>query len=83
MNIEETRLIVEVSEYYEANNYLQLGWVLINQYVRDFSELGHASQRPFYVLAWQKRDSEPQHPTDPTFLQNKRTAEMWDARRVI
>ena len=69
MNIEETKLIVEISSYLETNDYLQLGWILVNQYVIDVGELGQPSQKPRYVLAWQQTEAEPPHPENSSYLQ--------------
>lgn len=82
MNIENTKFVVEVSESREVNNYLQLGWVLINQYVIDVGELGQPSQRPRFVLAWQSQDVEPQHPQDFTYLRNQREAARWESKSI-
>jgi hypothetical protein len=45
MNLENTKSVIEVAEAAEVNDYLQLGWVLINQYVIDVGELRQPSQR--------------------------------------
>ena len=74
MNIEDTKSIIEVVKPDEVNDYLQLGWVLINQYVIDVGELGQPSQRPRFVLAWQNSDAPAQHPENSTHLENQR---MW------
>jgi hypothetical protein len=82
MNIESSKFIVEVAEYREVNNYLQLGWVLINQYVIDVGEPGQPSQRPRFILAWQNHDDEPQHPQDSTYLSNQRDAAKWRSKSI-
>ena len=60
MNLENTKSVVEVAEAAEVNDYLKLGWVLINQYVIDIGELRQPSQRPRYILAWQNSEAPPQ-----------------------
>ena len=79
MNIESTKFIVEVSDYSEVNDHLQLGWLLVNHYVQDFGEPGQTSQRVFYVLAWQNPENEPQHPEGSSYLKRLRDAESLKA----
>lgn len=64
MSIEATQFIVEEVDHQIANEYIELGWTLINHYVIDFSEDNRLNQKIRYVLAWQRPDVEPTHPED-------------------
>ncbi|HJS52288.1 MAG TPA: hypothetical protein VJ781_10345 [Pyrinomonadaceae bacterium] len=57
MSIEDTRLTGEVGSVRELNAHLLVGWKLILTY----AETANGSQRPRYVIAWQK-DEEPVMP---------------------
>ena len=81
MNLENTKSVVEVAEAAEVNDYLKLGWALINQYVIDVGELRQPSQRPRYILAWQNSEAPPQHPENSTYLTRQREMEEWEAKR--
>lgn len=63
MNIEKTKLIAEETTIQAANDYLELGWVLINHYVIDVSENGRLNQKIRYVLAWYGDEEEIPHPS--------------------
>jgi len=80
MNVEDTKSIIEIADATEVNDYLALGWVLINQYNIDVGELGQPSQRPRYVLAWQNSETPAQHPENSTHLQSQR---MWERAKKI
>jgi hypothetical protein len=51
---------------------LQLGWVLINRYVRAYGSPEALDQQLRYVLAWQKQDAEPQHPENASLFKRQR-----------
>ena len=80
MPIEDTKFIVEVTGGDEVNAYLRIGWSLINQYIIDVGELGQPSQRPRYVLAWQGKESELQHPQNSSYLTMQREADRLRSR---
>ena len=71
MNIEETKSIVEVTYYKVANEYLQLGWVLISRYVTAWGSPEALDQQMNYVLAWQKQNAEPQHPENASIFKRQ------------
>ena len=50
--LEDTKLTTEVGSTRELNEYLKLGWVLIQTYVKHSSD----QQNPRFVLAWQSED---------------------------
>ena len=79
MKLEDTKSIIEIAEPDEVNDYLQLGWVLINQYIIDVGELRQPSQRSRFVLAWQNADAPAPHPDNSTYLQNQR---MWERMKI-
>jgi hypothetical protein len=81
MKLENTKSIVEVANASEVNDYLQLGWVLINQYVIDAGELRQPDQRPRYILAWQDSEAPAQHPENSTYLTRQREMKEWEAKR--
>ena len=83
MTIENTKIVVEVRNTTEVNKYLQLGWVLINQYVIDVGELGQPSQQPRFILAWQNSEAPAEHPEDSSYLRNQRETDEWEAKRRI
>lgn len=47
--LEDTKLATEVGSTRELNEYLKLGWVLIQTYVKHSSD----QHSPRFVLAWQ------------------------------
>lgn len=75
MNIEETKFIVEATSDRETNDYLELGWILVNQYIVDAGEYGQPDQRPRYVLAWQQPEVEPPHPESSSYVRHLRAVE--------
>lgn len=83
MNLENTKSVTEVAEAAEVNDYLQLGWVLINQYVIDVGELRQPSQRPRYILAWQNSEAPAQHPENSTYVTRQQEMERWKAKRKL
>jgi hypothetical protein len=83
MNLENTKSVIEVAKADEVNDYLQLGWVLINQYVIDVGELLQPSQRPRYILAWQNSETPAQHPENSTYVTRQQEMERWRARRKV
>lgn len=80
MNLENTKSVIEVATAAEVNEYLQLGWVLINQYIIDVGELHQPSQRPRYILAWQNAEAPAQHPENSTYLSHQREVARWSAK---
>ncbi len=62
MKIENTKFITEEVDYDIANDYLNLGWTLINHYVIDVGETDCPNQKIRFVLAWQNQEVEPKHP---------------------
>ena len=72
MENEETSCVIELSDFNEVNEYLNLGWTFSNQYISDSGEYGQPSQRIHYVLLWKKADVEPKHTEDSSYLRRKR-----------
>jgi|SoiMethySBSTD1v2_1073268.scaffolds.fasta_scaffold191886_3 hypothetical protein len=83
MTIENTKIVVELRDNTEVNEYLQLGWVLINQYVIDVGELGQPSQQPRYILAWQNSEAPVEHPENSSYLRHQREMEEWKPKSRI
>jgi hypothetical protein len=83
MDIENTKSVIEVADASEVNDYLELGWVLMNQYVIDVGEVGQPSQRPRYILGWQNSEVPAQHPEDSTYLRNQRELAEWKRNAKI
>ena len=54
--------IIEIKETTyakEANRYLNLGWVLLGVFNRQYSEKGYAAE---YSLGWEKTNGDVKHP---------------------
>jgi hypothetical protein len=83
MTIENTKIVVELRDNSEVNEYLRLGWVLINQYVIDVGELGQPSQQPRYILAWQNSEAPAEHPENSSYLRLQREMEEWKPKSRI
>ncbi|WP_161844331.1 hypothetical protein [Pseudoflavonifractor sp. 524-17] len=75
MDYSEVRVIQELTDWKEANNYLSHGWTLIHIYhsAYDTQTPGSNHQTPHYVLAW--AEGEPVYPKpvpfkyDPGYLE--------------
>ena len=65
MPIDNTKCVEEVhgrSAGNLVNEYLALGWVLLNIYTVDFGIPGAPSAEPHYILGWQDTVTKPQYP---------------------
>lgn len=56
--LEDTRQVVRVQDVDEANQYLALGWKLIDKYVTA-RDLEHRDETLHFLLAWQNEDAPP------------------------
>lgn len=74
MNYEDAKSVVEVRKYDEVNEYLKLGWILVNHYTSDDGDPVVRNQIPHYVLIWQK-DDDPPHPLNSEFMKRERDNE--------
>lgn len=54
--------IKEVKDYKKANEYLNLGWQLINLYTDDYGHPKNVHQWTVYCLGWKKDNGEVVHP---------------------
>ena len=54
--LEDTRLVVPLSDPAIVNQYLELGWRLIDKYVTSSTEPGCRDERLHYIVAWQTDD---------------------------
>jgi len=65
--LEDTRRLLVLTDFAEANRYLELGWRLVEKFVTTDDDQ-RRQERIHFVLAWQ-RDEEPPTPTgDPPRL---------------
>jgi hypothetical protein len=64
--LEDTRRIVTLTEIQEVNEYLGMGWKLIDRHVttKDSDDRRHETMH--FVLAWQSEDPPPQPGAAPT-----------------
>ena len=65
MPIDTTKCIEDVrgrSQTDLVNEYLALGWVLLNIYTVDFGNPGAPSAEPHYILGWQDNSMDPKYP---------------------
>jgi len=65
MPIDNTKCVEDVrgrSADDQVNEYLKLGWVLLNIYTEDLGEPGAPSAVPHYILGWQDANKAPEYP---------------------
>jgi hypothetical protein len=70
MTLEDTKRVEDVRDSYEANKYLDRGWVLVGSP----DTCGH------YALAWQRSDAPPDYPPDSRAAQAAQYAGVGRAR---
>lgn len=65
LELTEVTKVEDLTTKEEANEYLRLGWKLINTYTRCYDTDGPAvkHQTPHFVMAWFGAD--PQYPENP------------------
>lgn len=61
--LEDTRRLLELTDWTDVNRYLELGWKLIDQYVSGAEEPQRRQETVRFVLAWQD-EAEPLQPSD-------------------
>jgi hypothetical protein len=54
--ISDTRQLVVLEDVELVNQYLQLGWRLIDEYLTQAADSERRHETPHYVLAWQQDD---------------------------
>lgn len=62
--LEDTRQVVTLSDAGEVNDYLQVGWKLIDKHVTVADADAMRSEEMRFTLAWQSED-QPVHPGAP------------------
>ncbi len=60
----------------EVNDFLKLGWVLLQTYCTSVGDPGERDEEPNFVLAWQDRSREPVY---PPYSSAKEFHEEWDS----
>lgn len=65
--LEDTRQIITLSEAEDVNDYLRVGWKLIDKHVTATDSDAVRSEAMHFVLAWQSEDP-PVHPGVPEEL---------------
>lgn len=58
--LEDTRRIVTLTDVQEVNEYLGMGWKLIDRHVTTSDSDGRRHETVHFVLAWQNEDPPPQ-----------------------
>lgn len=61
INLTDTKELREIIGYEDANEFLKLGWLLIDKYKAPYENSYCEHQDMVYVLAWLKNE-EPVHP---------------------
>ena len=82
MSIEDTTRVAVVSHsnmggIEEVNDFLKLGWVLIQTYCTSVGDPGERDEEPQFVLAWQDKSREPIY---PPYSYSKESFEEWDSK---
>jgi hypothetical protein len=63
-SLDDTRQVMRLSDSAAVNEYLELGWKLIDKYVTASSEPERRDETLNYIVAWQS-DEPPQYPGEP------------------
>lgn len=59
--LEDTRLVIPLTDPAVVNQYLELGWRLIDKYVTSSTDPNRRDEQLHFVVAWQTDDS-PMYP---------------------
>jgi hypothetical protein len=63
--LEDTRQVVTLTDGQEVNEYLDLGWRLIDRHVTASDSEGRRDETLHFVLAWQSDDPPPRPGSSP------------------
>lgn len=73
--LEDTRRILILSDGEEANDYLEIGWRLIEKFITSDQSVSHRQEKLHLVLAWQ-RDEVPALPGQTVRRQTEHVTEF-------
>mgnify|MGYP005854612689 CR=1 FL=1 len=60
MNHADVKRVEEVRTSYEANRFLELGWVLLQV----FPATGYQDRWPYYIMGWTTNENNPEYPAN-------------------
>lgn len=63
MELSEITKVVELTNYNDVNEYLDLGWKTIGFYTTAYADFPGSTQTPHYILMWV--GSNPHYPEKP------------------